>query len=153
VDTPHLRMLGRWTYGPMIRKRKGLQTSVFQVFGNSGNHSPEAILIPRPVSTHRKGDPLNADIRTITDALQAKGVFDLATLIDPESIVNVALSLASMPNANEYALWLGFYAARYEVSTDALATDALIVLAHAGEYVNAAIAKAAQSQVKQLAMV
>jgi hypothetical protein len=112
-----------------------------------GNIRPEAL------SARPKGRPLNADIRTITDALQAKGVFDLATLIDPEAIVNVALSLASMPNANEYALWLGFYAARFEVSTDALATDALIVLAHASEYVNTAIAKAAQSQIKQLAMV
>jgi hypothetical protein len=147
VDTPHPRMLGRSTYGVSARKCKGLtKLASFRSSATLG------IFSPRHLTFDRKGDPLNADIRTITDALQAKGVFDLATLLDPEAIVNVALSLANMPNANEYALWLSFYAARYEVSTDTLATDALIVLAHADGYVNADIAKAAQSQVKQLAM-
>lgn len=131
-------MLGRSAYGTMARKRRRPQIEVFQVFGI--------------FNSNRKSDPM-LSITEVTSALEAKGAFDHANLIDPASITTVALSLASMPNANEYALWLSFYAARYQVSTAALAVDVLIVLSHAAEYVGAAIAKAAGSQVKQLAAV
>lgn len=96
---------------------------------------------------------MNPDILAIVDALTAKGVFDAARLLDPASIVTVALSLASMPTPNEYALWLGCYAARYEVSTAALAVDVLIVLSHAADFVDAQIASAAKSEVRRLASV
>lgn len=111
------------------------------------------IFAPRLLALDRKGEPLNADIRTITDALEAKGVFSLAYLLDPEAIVNVAMALATTPNPNDYTLWLGLYAARYEVATHDLAVDVLIVLSHAADYVGAGIAKAAHSEVRQLAVV
>lgn len=94
---------------------------------------------------------MNADIRTITSILASKGVFDLACLLNPEAIVTVAFNLASMSDPNEYALWLGLYAARYQVSTAALTVDVLIVLSHSADFVDARIARAAKSELRQLA--
>jgi hypothetical protein len=108
---------------------------------------------PRLLVSRRKVDQLNADIRTIASILESQGVFDQASLLDPEAIVNVALSLAGMPNPNEYKLWLALYASRYQVSTADLATDVLIVLSHAADFVGSVISKASASQVKQLVTV
>jgi len=93
---------------------------------------------------------MNTDIRTITRILDAEGVFEHATLLDPEAIVNIALSLAGTQNPNDLMLWLRFYAARYGVTTSDLAIDALIVLSHSAEFVGAQIANAAEAQARQL---
>lgn len=71
----------------------------------------------------------------------------------PEAIVNVALSLARMPNPSDYKLWLALYANRYQVSTTDLAVDVLIVLSYAADFVGSVISKASASQVKQLVAV
>ena len=93
---------------------------------------------------------MNPDIRTITRILEAEGVFDQAKLLDPEAIVNVALSLAATQDPNTFKEWLGFYAMRYGVTISDLAIDALIVLSYSAEFVGAQIASAAEAQARQL---
>jgi hypothetical protein len=93
------------------------------------------------------------DTHEITNALEAKGVFNLARLLDPEAITAVAMKLATSPGPNEYSMWLDFYAMRYSVATYALAEDVLIVLSHSAEYVGDFIAKNARSAVCQLVAV
>lgn len=93
---------------------------------------------------------MTTEIREITDALESKGVFSVARLLDPEGIVHVAMVLATAPGPSEYRMWLDVYAAHYGVGTTELAMDALVVLSHCGEFVGHGISNAAQSHVRQL---
>ena len=90
------------------------------------------------------------DARAITDALESTGVFDRAKLLDPEAIVNVSIYLASTKDPNDYRVWLAMFAERYNVTTSDLATDALTVLSHCGGFVASGIARAAQSEAREL---
>ena len=142
-------MLRRSAYGTMVRKRRGPQIKVFQVLRIFGNHLTRGNSNPEVVNSDRKSDPM-LSITEVTTALEAKGVFDRANLIDPASITTVALSLANTATPNEYMLMLSLWAIHHQVSTTALAVDVLMVLAHAGEFVGKAIAISATAQLRAM---
>jgi hypothetical protein len=150
----HLRMLGRNAYSAYDPKIPEAQKCGVQVFGiqssAQGAFTQERLTVLYTATPEGTGVVMNAGIRSIVDALEPMGVFDLATLLDPATITNVAIDLASCRDPNEYAVWLKIFSESYGVSTSALATDVLIVLSYCSDHVGAVIANAAGNEVRQL---
>jgi hypothetical protein len=93
---------------------------------------------------------MTPDNAEITDVLEAAGAFKTATLLDPATLVSVAVNLASAETPDDYRIWLWYYAGAHQVDHLDLAEDILTVLSHCGQWWPL-LAKRCKNELRQMA--